>query len=67
MITYPMTNKDAMRSYMIKVSAAGVKFHDPALQMFFDDQTAGLCDIQIKRLNLEQILTANAEGREVQV
>jgi len=66
MIEYPMTNRDAMRSYMARVPAAQVKFVDPVLQEFFDDQAAGLCDIKIKRLNLEQIMTANREGQEVQ-
>lgn len=50
MITYPMTNRDAMRSVMARVPAAEVKFVDPILQMFFDDERAGLCDIEIKRL-----------------
>jgi len=66
MIIYPMTNRDAMRSYMVRVPAANVKFVDPALQQFFDDQAAGLCEIKIKRLNLEQIMTANREGQEIQ-
>jgi len=50
MIKYPMTNRDAMRSVMARVPAAQVKFVDPTLQMFFDDETLGLCDITIKRL-----------------
>ena len=66
MIEYPMSNRDAMRSYMVRVPAANVQFVDPALQMFFNDQREGLCDIKIKRLNLEQIMTANREGQEIQ-
>jgi hypothetical protein len=61
-----MTNKDAMRSYMVRVPSAQVEFVDPALQMFFDDQRAGLCSIQIKRLSLDEIMEANSQGREVQ-
>jgi hypothetical protein len=45
-----MTNRDAMRSVMARVPAAEVKFVDPVLQMFFDDERAGLCDIEVKRL-----------------
>jgi len=66
MIIYPMSNRDAMRSYMARVPAAQVTFVDPALQQFFDDQAQGLCEIKIKRLNLEQIMTANAVGQEIQ-
>jgi len=50
MIKYPMTNRDAMRSVMARVPAANVVFVDPTLQMFFDDEKAGLCTIDIKRL-----------------
>lgn len=50
MITYPMTNRDAMRTIMARVPAAQVQFVDPVLQMFFDDEAAGLCDIEVKRL-----------------
>jgi len=50
MITYPMSNRDAMRSVMARVPAAEVVFIDPVLQMFFDDERAGLCDIEVKRL-----------------
>jgi hypothetical protein len=66
MIVYPMSNRDAMRSYMARVPAANVKFVDPALQQFFDDQAQGLCEIKIKRLNLDEIMTANAKGQEIQ-
>lgn len=50
MITYPMSNRDAMRSVMARVPAANVQFVDPVLQMFFEDEKNGLCDIEIKRL-----------------
>ena len=50
MIIYPMTNRDAMRSVMIRVPAANVQFVDPALNMFFADEAAGLCDVVVKRL-----------------
>jgi hypothetical protein len=66
MIIYPMTNRDAMRSYMARVPAANVKFVDQTLQQFFDDQAQGLCEIKIKRLNLDEIMTANAKGQEIQ-
>ena len=45
-----MTNRDAMRSVMARVPAAGVTFIDPVLQQFFEDERAGHCTIEIKRL-----------------
>lgn len=50
MIIHKMSNRDAMRSVMIRVPAAGVKFIDPALNTFFEDERAGLCVVQVKRL-----------------
>lgn len=50
MIVHPMSNRDAMRSVMIHVPAANVKFVDPALDMFFADERAGLCEVVVKRL-----------------
>ena len=50
MIKYPMTNRDAMRSVMARIPAAEVRFVDPVLQSFFDDERAGLCEITVKRL-----------------
>ena len=50
MIVYPMTNRDAMRSVMVRVPAAQVQFVDPNLDMFFADERAGLCSVEIKRL-----------------
>lgn len=66
MIRYPMSNRDAMRSVMVRVPAAEVKFVDPVLDQFFADESAGLCEIKIKRLNLDEIMTANREGQEIQ-
>lgn len=45
-----MSNRDAMRSVMVRVPAANVQFVDPALQQFFADERAGLCEVIIKRL-----------------
>lgn len=45
-----MSNRDAMRSVMVRVPAAQVKFVDPNLDMFFEDERAGLCSVEIKRL-----------------
>ena len=45
-----MTNRDAMRSVMVRVPAAQVRFVDPNLDMFFADERAGLCSVEIKRL-----------------
>ena len=50
MIKYPMTNRDAMRTVMLQVPAAQVRFVDPTLQMFFDDEALGLCDVVVRRL-----------------
>ncbi len=50
MIIHKMSNRDAMRSVMVRVPAAEVKFVDPALNQFFEDERAGLCSIQVKRL-----------------
>lgn len=50
MITHKMSNRDAMRSVMVRVPAANVQFIDPALNQFFEDERNGLCDIQVKRL-----------------
>lgn len=66
MIRYPMTNRDAMRTVIARVPAAQVKFVDPNLQMFFDDETLGLCDITVKRLNPTELIDADIAGREVQ-
>ena len=49
MIEYPMSNRDAMRSVMVRVPAAQVRFVDPVLDQFFADERAGLCVIEVKR------------------
>jgi hypothetical protein len=35
---------------MNSVPAAGVRFVDPIIQMFFDDERAGLCTVTVKRV-----------------
>jgi hypothetical protein len=55
-----MTNRDAMRSVMVRVPAAQVRFVDPNLDMFFEDERAGLCQVQIKRL-APTVLPADAQ------
>lgn len=50
MIIHPMSTRDAMRSVMVRVPAAEVRFVDPALNMFFADEAAGLCQVVVKRL-----------------
>jgi len=50
MIEYPMSNRDAMRSVMVRVPAAEVRFVDPMLDQFFADERAGLCVVEVKRL-----------------
>ena len=50
MIKYNLTNRDAMRTVMNRVPAAEVRFSDPVVQAFFEDERAGLCTIEVKRL-----------------
>ena len=50
MIRYPLTNRDAMRTVMNRVPAAQVRFTDPQVQEFFDDERAGLCTVEVRRL-----------------
>jgi len=50
MIEYPMSNRDAMRSVMVRVPAAQVRFVDPVLNQFFADERAGLCRVEVRRL-----------------
>jgi hypothetical protein len=50
MITYPLSNRDSLRVVMARVPAAGVRFICPAIQQFFDDERAGLCTVEVKRL-----------------
>ena len=57
-----MTNRDAMRSVMVRVPAAEVRFVDPVLDMFFEDERAGLCSVQVKRL-APTVLPADVQHR----
>lgn len=50
MFKYPISNRDAMRSIMVRVPAAGVTFTDPALNQFFADEREGLCRITVRRV-----------------
>jgi len=50
MFTYPITTKDAMRTYMHRIKSAGVKFVDPGVQQFYEDADAGLCTIQLRQI-----------------
>ncbi len=50
MIKYPITNRDLLRSIMNQVPAAGVRFSDPVLQEFAEDQQLGMCIMEIKKL-----------------
>jgi hypothetical protein len=50
MFTYPITMKDAMRTYMHFIKSAEVKFIDPAVQQFYDDEAAGLCTIKLRQI-----------------
>ena len=51
-----------MRSVMVRVPAAEVRFVDPVLDMFFADERAGLCSVQVKRL-APTVLPADAQHR----
>jgi len=50
MIRYPLTNRDAMRTIMNQVPAALVRFSDPQVQEFSEDERLGLCTIEVKRI-----------------
>ena len=50
MITYPLSNRDSLRVMMARVPASNTRFICPVIQQFFDDERAGLCDIEVKRL-----------------
>ena len=50
MIRYPLTNRDAMRTIMNQVPAALVRFTDPQVQEFFEDERLGLCTVIVKRI-----------------
>ena len=66
MIRYPLTNRDAMRTIMNQVPAALVRFTDPQVQEFFEDERLGLCTIQVRRLTPIEIIDANLAGTDVQ-
>ena len=38
-----------MRSYMNFIKSAEIKFVDPNVQMFYDDEAQGLCTIELKQ------------------
>ena len=62
MIEYPMSNRDAMRSVMVRVPAAEVRFVDPVLDQFFADERAGLCVVVVRRL-APTVLPADVQHR----
>jgi hypothetical protein len=49
MFKYPMSNRDAMRSVMVRVPAAGVVFTDAGLNLFYQDSLNGLCTVEFNR------------------
>ena len=50
MIRHPISNRDLMRSVMFHIKSAEVRFTDPTLQMFAQDEEAGLCRMDIKKM-----------------
>jgi len=50
MITHPISNRDLMRSVMFRIKSAGVRYTDPVLQVFAEDEDAGLCSMRIRKL-----------------
>ena len=50
MIRHPISNRDLMRSVMFRIKSAEVRFRDPILQMFAEDDAAGLCRMEIHKL-----------------
>ena len=62
MITYPLTNRDAIRVVMARVPASGTRFICPAIQQFFDDERAGLCAIEVKRNTQVEPVATRAEA-----
>ena len=56
MIKYPISNRDLLRSVMIKVPAAGVQYSDPVLQEFYEDSIYGLCTFEIVNVETKTIL-----------
>lgn len=39
-----------MRSVMFRIKSAEVRYRDPVLQLFAEDQDAGLCTMQMRKL-----------------
>jgi len=67
MIVYPLSNRDSLRVIMARVPAAGVKFICPAIQQFFDDERAGLCHVEVKRLVTRLFATDEYPGVQHEV
>jgi len=61
-----MTNRDAMRTVMNRVPSAEVTFVDPTLQEFFDDERAGLCTVEVKRISPIQVVPTVVISQDVQ-
>ena len=47
MITYPLSQKDLIRSFIARVPAAQVVYHDAQIQKFAADALKGLCTMAI--------------------
>lgn len=54
MIRYPISNKDLLRSVMIQVPSAGVRYNDSVLQEFAEDEQLGLCTMRVVKLPEEK-------------
>ena len=69
MIRYPISNRDLFRSVMMHVPAAGVRYSDPVLQEFAEDEQLGLCEMRIVKLpeekKQEQVYDINYDGWRV--
>jgi len=64
MITLPISNRDLLRSIMVQVPAAGVRFCDPRLQEAQEDKILGLCSLEIVKCAeiKETVLIYDADG-----
>ena len=47
MITLPISNRDLLRSIMVQVPAAGVRYADERLQEAVEDKMLDLCSVEI--------------------
>lgn len=69
MIKYPISNRDLLRSVMAHVPAAGVRYSDPVLQEFAEDEQLGLCVMRVVKLpeekKQEQVYDINYDGWRV--